>query len=237
MNIIEKAIAIQANLDIVTPGERLTIEPRFLFITGKNAMNVIREFIELGYKKVLNPSRAIFTSETDTPFSELSKMKNFCDEHGVSLLEKGEIYTIDAMDGKYSNLQGYVVAGIDSFIGRFGAQGAIPLLVTLRAMADCLGTGKVELAVPEMVYIEVDGALNAGVTAEKMCSYLLDYFNDSLAGYGIIIGGKTVEQLDETGRRVLARFIYESGATLGIISSGGPFGQVESVMKIDARSI
>ncbi|MFC0274390.1 hypothetical protein ACFFIX_23880 [Metabacillus herbersteinensis] len=237
MNIIEKNLAQKANLDTVIPRERVILEPSFMFISENSALSVINEFRDLGYQKVLYPSQTIFELDPDIPFNQRTEMKDFCDVNGLKILDKCGSFLSDLLIGKQNNLHDLVVAGVDRSIGVLGAFGAVPLIISPSSMARCLGTGKVEMIIPETVYIEISGFLKSGANAEGICDYLLDYFEDSLVGCGIIVGGNTIEQLDHEGRGRITRFIHDSGGALGIISPDGPNGQVESVVKIKAHCI
>jgi homoaconitase/3-isopropylmalate dehydratase large subunit len=237
VNIIEKSLAERANLDKVIPRDRVTIEPSVLFISEKSAIRVRNEFLELGYQKILHPSQAIFTCESEAPSNQFKVAENVFDLNWLKVREKNERFLVEFFNEEQDVLNKLVVAGVDSQISILGAYGIIPLIISSTAMACCLGTGKIEIVIPETIYIEINGFLKNGANAESICDYLLDYFKDSLVGCGIIIGGNTVERLNQEERRIITRFINSSGGVLGIISPKGPLGQVESVVKIQANHI
>lgn len=237
MNIIERNLAQKAHLDIIKPRDRVILEPNLLCMTEKSTLGVIEKFRELGYQKVHHPTQSFFTVGAELHSSESAEIKVFCKKNGINLIEQEEKCLENFLDKNEHSLDELVVASSDSTIGLIGAYGAIPLIVSQTSMARCLGTGKLEMVIPETIYIEINGFLQNRVTAESFLEYLLDYFKSSLVGYGIIIGGNTIERFDYEDRRKMMRFIYKSGGALGIISPSGPLGQVESCVKIKAQHI
>lgn len=231
MNIIEKGLAKKAQLDTVMPGERITVIPDILMLSGDSIVNIIEEFYELGYGIIHCASSTFIIQD---PFNISGEIALFSAKHGVKLL-KQNVDFISEQD----SLTEKVITGIERReIGEFGAFGSIALHVSPATMAKCLGTGKIELTVPETIYIEMTGLLLSGnQKVERLCAYLNDYFNDSLVGCGIILGGESLKQLDEEEKRRLTTFLYELGGAIVMISPSGPLGQVESAVKIKTQQI
>lgn len=225
MNIIEKRIAELANLPSVSPGDKIELTPDWKLISGKSSHSVFKAYWNQGYEKVTNPAKTFF-SVTGT--EEETTLK-FCKENGIKL--------IDCEPEDYFRKEGFkqngtVLAGIDQQIKCMGGNGAIAIVISPAAMADCLATSSFSLVIPDTMYIEINGPLSKQYTGEKLCSYLLDSFNDSLIGNAVILGGVVLDQLNIQDRKNLSYFFQLSGAAVGLISAEGPLGQVESVIKI-----
>jgi len=230
VNIIEKGLAKKAQLDTVMPGERITVTPDILMLSGDSILSIIEEFYELGYG-IVHCATSTFIIQDSFNISE--EIALFSAKHGVNLLKQnvGFITEQDPLTDK-------IITGIERReIGEFGAFGSIALHVSPATMAKCLGTGKIELTVPETIYIEMNGLLSGNQKVEGICAYLNDYFNDSLVGYGIILGGESLNHLDDEAKRRLTTFLYELGGAIAMISPSGPLGQVESAVKIKTHQI
>jgi homoaconitase/3-isopropylmalate dehydratase large subunit len=229
VNIIEKGLAKKAQLDLVIPGERIRLVPDVLLLSGDSILRIIEEFYELEYDKVLHSSSTFIFQNTSLNSAEVVC---FSEKYGVELVEHESALPIQV-----ETMKEKVFTGVEGEIGAFGAYGAISLKVSPAAMAKCLGVGTIEFTIPETVYIELNGRFNGNQKVERLCEYMMDYFNDSLVGYGIILGGEALKQLDLEEKSRLTTFLYELGGAIGIISPSGPLGQVESVMKIKTFQI
>lgn len=237
MNIIEKNLAKKANLDTVIPRERITIEPSGLIILGEEAAHVINSFNEFGYKNVLFPSRVIFIGDAKAEKESTKTAKHFCKVHDLAYVENQNQFIDQFVCDKKPILNKLVIAGGDSYIGALGAYGCISILASSASIAQCLSTGKLHALVPESIFIEMNGDVSQDAGADSICSYLQDFFGDSLVGCGIMIGGSAIQQLDDVRKRSIVRFLYEIGANICMVSPQGPMGQVESVIRVNARDI
>ncbi len=61
-------------------------------------------------------------------------------------------------------------------IATVGAYGAIPLRISPTSMARCLGTGTVEMMIPETVYIEINGSLKVVQTLKASMNFYWSIF-------------------------------------------------------------
>lgn len=233
MNIFEKRLAELANLDAVTPGDKITIVPHYQIITGQSTVNVINAFYKLGYEKIANPTRALIFSHSIEK-SLQKEVNRFCNEYGLNLFDESPHQYFHSKNLLLSEL---VVAGNDKETSYFGGNGTIPIILSPAVMASCLGTGSFDLFMPETIYIELNGTFNGQLNGEILCNCFLEYFKDSLIGNAIILGGSMINHLNLNERKNLSAFFDLSGAAMGIISPAGPLGQVESVIKIKTDSI
>ncbi|MDM5225370.1 hypothetical protein QUF73_04035 [Cytobacillus sp. NJ13] len=227
MNLFEKRLAELANLHSVIPGDQINVTPDFLFVSGQNSLNVIKAFNRQGYKNAKNPAKILFSLRDE----EDEVIRMFCKGKGIRLIDCDLSQHFCTED---ISLKGMVIAGIDGDIKCLGGRGAIPIVISPDSMAACLAAGSFNMFIPDTAYIEVNGALNGKVSGKMLCSHLLDIFDDSLIGNAVILGGTVFEQLNDEDLKDLSYFFQLSGTAVGMFSPGGPFGQVESVIKVKA---
>ncbi|WP_264739442.1 hypothetical protein [Cytobacillus firmus] len=227
MNLFEKRLAELANLPSVIPGDQINVTPDFLFVSGQNSLNVIKAFNRQGYKNAKNPAKILFSLGDE----EDEVIRMFCKGKGIRLIDCDLSQHFRTED---ISLNGMVIAGIDGDIKCLGGMGAIPIVISPDSMAACLAAGSFSMFIPDTAYIEVNGALNGKVNGKLLCSHLLDIFDDSLIGNAVILGGTVFEQLNDEDLKDLSYFFQLSGTAVGMFSPGGPFGQVESVIKVKA---
>ncbi|SEN25269.1 Aconitase family (aconitate hydratase) [Mesobacillus persicus] len=235
MNIIEINLARCSQLDQTAPGERNLLTPDILFLSGENSLNVIRNFCELGYKAIEHPRCMIMANETAIASEHWSDIRQFSNAKGLPIIHGTN--RIQVLKKQVDLLEGKVIAGVDDRVAELGALGSIPIKISPAGMAKCLATGKMQMTIPESIYVELSGRFKGTADVDAICDYLRGYFNDSLAGWGIIFGGEVISQLDEGERVSLIKQLDELGGTVAIISPSGPLGQVESVVKIKAQHI
>ncbi|KAF0825214.1 hypothetical protein V7200_09530 [Cytobacillus firmus] len=230
MNILEKRLADLANLPSVTPGDQIHLTPDCVFVSGQSSSNVIKAFNRLGFKNVENSARIVFSHGK----AEDEEIRQFCKEKGIRVIDCD---LPEHFRAENKLLHGMVIAVIDEDMKCLGGRGAIPIVISPDSMAACLSAGSFTMFIPESVYIEINGALSGKVNGKMLCSYLVNIFEDSLIGNAVILGGKVLEQLNTDDLKELSYFFQLSGTAVGICSPGGPFGQVESVIKIKSDAI
>lgn len=235
MNVIEKNLARCSQLDQIAPGERNSLTPDILFLSGEDILNIISNFNELGYKAIEHPCCMIMANETDMSSEHWSEIRQFSIANSLPIINGTN--RIKVLKRQVGVLGGKVIAGVDDQVGELGALGSIPIKISPAGMAQCLATGKMQMTIPESIYIEVSGRFKGCADVDAICDYLRGYFNDSLAGWGIIFGGEVISQLDERERVSLINQLDELGGTVAMIAPSGPLGQVESVVKIKAQHI
>src|SRR4029453_12565698 len=78
-----------------------------------------------------------------------------------------------AMMAEHYALPGQVVVGTDSHTPHSGALGCVAFGVGTTDMANAFVTGAVRMTVPQTLRIQLDGKLDAGVTAKDVVLHLL----------------------------------------------------------------
>ena len=125
-----------------------------------------------------------------------------------------------AMVAEQYALPGQLLVGTDSHTPHSGALGCVAFGVGTTDMANAFVTGAVRLAMPEVLRIEVDGVLPAGVTAKDLVLHLLaEPAIRSGAGVGKVFefGGGAVRALSTDERATLTNMTAELGGFTGLV--------------------
>lgn len=125
-----------------------------------------------------------------------------------------------AMVAEQYALPGQLLVGTDSHTPHSGALGCVAFGVGTTDMANAFVTGAVRLAMPEVLRIEVDGVLPAGVTAKDLVLHLLAApAIRSGAGVGKVFefGGSAVRALSTDERATLTNMTAELGGFTGLV--------------------
>ena len=247
MNRIEQTFAVSAGLDSVRPGDRISVVPSMMLANDGSALKAIKEFQDLGFTRIIEPMKtflgvndkvAAASYSLSAPTSPLD-VQAFCIEHGLQqFYDYAEETFYELMTEKINNGRDVLVVGSTSYTSKFGALGVVPLVLSPFNLARCWGEGKLEITVPDTIYIEISGQIQWTAAGEDVASYLLTYFGvDGLAGKAVIIGGTHIKRMSLEERMALSCTINEMGAMTGIIAPQGPTGQVERVIKIRVDEI
>ncbi|HEY1326753.1 MAG TPA: aconitase family protein, partial [Casimicrobiaceae bacterium] len=114
---------------------------------------------------------------------------------------------------------GQLIVGTDSHTPHSGALGCVAFGVGTTDMANAFVTGAVRITMPEVLRVELDGALPAGITAKDVVLHLLAQPSIRAgAGIGRVFefGGPAAAQLDTDARATLTNMTAELGGFTGI---------------------
>jgi len=117
-------------------------------------------------------------------------------------------------------LPGQLIVGTDSHTPHSGALGCVAFGVGTTDMANAFVTGAVRITVPEVLRVEFDGTLPAGVTAKDLALHLLaDPQIRAGAGVGKMFefAGPVVRALSIDERATLTNMTAELGGFTGIV--------------------
>ena len=125
-----------------------------------------------------------------------------------------------AMMAERHALPGQLIAGTDSHTTHSGALGCVAFGVGTTDMANAFLTGAVRMAEPEVLRVEVEGALPLGVSAKDLALHLLALpaIRDG-TGVGRVFefGGPGVRALPTDERATLTNMTAELGGFTGIV--------------------
>jgi 3-isopropylmalate/(R)-2-methylmalate dehydratase large subunit len=125
-----------------------------------------------------------------------------------------------AMMAERHALPGQLIAGTDSHTTHSGALGCVAFGVGTTDMANAFLTGAVRMGDPEVLRVEIDGALPIGVSAKDLALHLLA-LPEIRAGAGVgrvfEFGGSGVRALATDERATLTNMTAELGGFTGIV--------------------
>ncbi|KKK38473.1 hypothetical protein WQ57_07645 [Mesobacillus campisalis] len=222
MNYIERSISLKAGLSRVIPGERVTFEPDFLYLSRRIAEAVLEKAGE-------GETPAAFQANLILGFDYVPSpaWSRLFEDSPHQIVEEHEFSEI-AVSSKSTML----VAGADVRTGAAGAMGLIPILLSPAASIQCLLTGKAEWTIPDTIYIEIHSGSGWTLDTKDLAEYLSGYYRDGLVGCGVIIGGDAICGMDKRSKVALLDSLYGMGASVAVYSPKGAMGQVESAIKI-----
>jgi 3-isopropylmalate/(R)-2-methylmalate dehydratase large subunit len=125
-----------------------------------------------------------------------------------------------AMMAEHYALPGQLVAGTDSHTPHSGALGCVAFGVGTTDMANAFVTGAVRLTMPQVLRIELEGALPPGVAAKDVALHLLRLpAIRAGAGVGKVFefGGPALAALGTDERATLTNMTAELGGLTGIV--------------------
>jgi 3-isopropylmalate/(R)-2-methylmalate dehydratase large subunit len=125
-----------------------------------------------------------------------------------------------AMVAERYALPGGLVAGTDSHTPHSGALGCVAFGVGTTDMANAFVTGAVRITMPEVLRVELDGELPAGVTAKDAVLHLLaDPAIRAGAGVGRVFefAGDAVRAMSTDERATLTNMTAELGGFTGLV--------------------
>ncbi|HSV78081.1 MAG TPA: aconitase family protein [Ramlibacter sp.] len=125
-----------------------------------------------------------------------------------------------AMVAEHYALPGQVAAGTDSHTPHSGALGCVAFGVGTTDMANAFMTGAVRLTMPEVLRIELDGSLPAGLTAKDVVLHLLalpDIRGGAGVGKVFEFAGPVVRAMRTDERATLTNMTAELGGFTGIV--------------------
>jgi len=125
-----------------------------------------------------------------------------------------------AMMAEHYALPGQLVAGTDSHTPHSGALGCVAFGVGTTDMANAFVTGAVRLTMPQVLRVELEGALPPGVAAKDVVLHLLQ-LPAMRAGGGVgkvfEFGGPALRGLSTDERATLTNMTAELGGLTGIV--------------------
>ena len=247
MHAIEKILAQAVGHTGVSPGEILNCR---VDLAGINDLylQTIRSFEEMGGRRVHDPQKLVVFLDHYAPASTIMQAENqkqfreFCREQGVELLmdiNQGVCHQVLA-DRRLVG-PGMVVVVTDSHTTTHGAFGAFGTGVGATDLATILISGELWFRVPEIVRINLNGRLAAGVFAKDI---ILKIIGDLGADYGVYkaieFTGPALAGLSVSERMTLCNMTTELGAKTSYIQPDrvtldylGPNGRPFTVFTTD----
>jgi len=244
MNLIEKIMANKAGVNTVTAGDEITVTVDLTLSHDVTGPLAISQFDRIGVNRVFDVNKVVFIVDHNIPASTVEArrqhriLEEFCSRTGAQLFNRSEgvIHQVAFEKGLYS--EGDIVVGADSHTCTAGALGALAIPVGSTDLAAVIALGSIDLEVPEVDAIIIDGPLAPGLSGKDLVLYLLAKFGtDSFTDRGIIFSGDTIMSLPLDDRLTICNMAIEMGAMTGLIAERESVGKVKRVYNFDAGDI
>ncbi len=204
-------------------------------VTSPQAFSVLAE----RGLKVRRPDRTFGTLDHSTPTlpandrgelpyatpeakSQVERLIENCEEHGVELLNMGDprrgiVHVIGPELGLTQ--PGKTIVCGDSHTSTHGAFGALAFGIGTTEVGHVLATQCVLQRKPKSMRVIFDGALPEGVGAKDMALAMIAQIGaDGGQGYAIEFAGEAVRALSMDGRMTLCNMSIEAGARFGMVA-------------------
>lgn len=223
--IAQKIIAEHADVDAVTPGDLVDVEPNWILANDLSMYRGMERMADLGYDDIAVPDRAVVAFDHHVPSSDptitthMNEMREWLEAREVEHFYDsgaGILHNIVA-EGGYA-LPGQLIIGSDSHTTTHGAFGMLSTGISHTDLAQALGTGELWLKVPETRKLVVDGELPDGASAKDLGLEIMGELTASRAIYDAIeYTGNGIEALRMHERQTLTNLAVELGAQTGIV--------------------
>lgn len=185
--------------------------------------------------KVRRPDKTVATADHNVPTEnqhlpireelsrkQVAKLEQNCKEHDVELYGLGHPWQgiVHVIGPELGITQpGRTIVCGDSHTSTHGAFGAIAFGIGTSEVEQVLATQCILQTKPKLMRINVDGELQAGVTAKDIILFLLTKLSASGAtGHFIEYAGSAIESLSMEGRMTICNMSIEMGARGGLIA-------------------
>jgi len=220
----EKLLAFKVGRESVQPGQIVEVSPD-VAMSHDNAGLVIRQFRQIGVKKVWDPSKIVIPLDHRVP-AESTKTANahksireFVKEQGIaSFYDVREGVCHQVLIEKGHVLPGMLALGTDSHTTSCGCVGAFGTGIGATEMAAVWATGKIWLRVPESIRVEVRGRFSEMVFPKDFILYLVGKLGAEGANYcSVEFHGPAMADIGIPGRFTICNLSMEMGAKNAVV--------------------
>jgi 3-isopropylmalate/(R)-2-methylmalate dehydratase large subunit len=222
-NLPEKILSAHCGRD-VEAGDTVIADLDLVMAHDTTCAWAIDPFEEIA-EKVFDPDRIVipFDHAFPAPSTAMAKLQHkirrFAKEQGLRIRTDGVCHQLLAED--YIR-PGMLVLGADSHTPTGGGLGALTVGVGSTDAAVALATGKNWFRVPEVIRIEIVGAIPHGVYAKDVILHIAGMLGTEHCTYKAIeFGGPVVEAWDVPDRLTLTNMCAELGAKGAVVPSDG----------------
>ena len=246
MNEIERYLAAAAGVETVAAGQDLTVKVDLVMAHDVTAPLALAPYREIGVDKVFDPAKVLFVIDHVYPAPSVQarhshrEMRAFAREFGFPILE-GEGVCHQVISERYPLARGAIVVGADSHTCTAGAYGALAFGVGSTEAAAAMATGTLDIEVPEVQAVFLEGKLSPGVSAKDVILFLIGQFGGGgLTDQAILFAGGWVRQSTKDERMTISNMTIEMGAMLSYFSEltdADAIGPVARVHHFDVGQI
>lgn len=233
MNEIEEYLAKGAGKDRVCPGDDITIKVDLVIshdITGPMAAD---EFEKIGIDKVFDNEKVVFVFDHIIPAATVeakalhNRVKRFSKKYQTVLYDKSQGVIHQVVAEKHPVNRGAVIIGSDSHTCMAGAYGAIALGVGATELAATMATGTIDIEVPEVYQIRLEGEFSPGVYAKDLILHLIGKFGtDGFTDQCVVYSGPAAARMSLEEKMTISNMGIEMGAMISYFSDREDIGPV-----------
>lgn len=244
MNEIERYLAAAASREAVRVGEDITIRVDLAMGHDVTAPLALGPFAEIGIDRVFDPNKVVFFLDHIYPAPTIqarqchNAMREFARRYGIRLFDKGEGVCHQLLSEEFALPRGSVLVGADSHTCTAGAYGVLGFGVGSTEMAAAMATGTLDIEVPPVHAIVVEGTPAPGVYAKDIALHLIGAFGtEGFVDQAILFSGSWVCQASLDEKMTVSNMTIEMGAMLSYFSNEKALGPVTAVHKFDVSAI
>ena len=244
MNIIETYLAKAAGVAEAHAGDDLSCKVSYVAAHDVTAPIAIKMFREIGVSKVFDPDRVvlivdhIYPAATEKARNSVWAMDDFAKEFGVHLYQRGEGVIHQLMYEKHRAVPGELIAIADSHTGTCGGYGAIGIGVGSTELAAAMATGRLDLEVPEVVQIYLNGKRPANVFGKDLILYLGSVFGtDYLVDKALLFTGPGIEEFSVAERMTVCNMGIEIGSMITLFGTTAREGDTAETREVDLSAL
>ena len=244
MNIIETYLAKAAGVAEAHAGDDLSCKVSYVAAHDVTAPIAIKMFREIGVSKVFDPDRVvlivdhIYPAATEKARNSVWAMDDFAREFGVHLYQRGEGVIHQLMYEKHRAVPGELIAIADSHTGTCGGYGAIGIGVGSTELAAAMATGRLDLEVPEVVQIYLNGKRPANVFGKDLILYLGSVFGtDYLVDKALLFTGPGIEEFSVAERMTVCNMGIEIGSMITLFGTTAREGDTAETREVDLSAL
>jgi 3-isopropylmalate/(R)-2-methylmalate dehydratase large subunit len=244
MNVIERYLAKAADLDSVKPGMDIRCKVSYVAAHDVTAPIAIKQFREIGVKKVFDPNRVIlivdhiYPAATEKARENVWIMSDFAREFGLPIYERGEGVIHQLMYEKHRALPGELVVIADSHTCTCGGYGVVGIGVGSTEAAAAMAIGKLDLEVPSVLQVYLNGTPKSNVFGKDLILSLGQLFGTNyLTDKGLLFTGPGTGCFSVEERMTVCNMGTELGSMITLF--GGPEKEedVEETREIDLSQL
>lgn len=244
MNEIERYLAKAAGKDSVQVGDDITVKVDLVIshdVTGPMAAG---EFEKIGLDRVFDPQKVVFVFDHIIPAATVeaktlhNQVKAFSRKFSTVLYDKGEGVIHQVVSEKHRMSRGSVIVGADSHTCLAGAYGVIAIAVGATELAAAMATGTIDIEVPEVFEISLEGKLSPGVYAKDVILYLIGRFGtDGFTDQAVVYSGPALSEMSMDEKMTISNMGIEMGAMISYFSDEEDVGPVKEKLVLDLSTI
>lgn len=225
MNEIECYLAQAAGKKQVCVGEDITVSIDLAVAHDVTAPLSLKPFEETGTDRVFDTSKIAFVNDHVFPASTVAarhchrQIAEFAKKYGVQYFRKGEGVIHQVIKENFNLPRGAVMIGADSHTCTAGAYGVLAFGVGSTELAAAMATGSIDIEVPPVNVIQLDGELAQGVYAKDIILFLIGKFGtDGFTDQAVLFNGSWVQNATLDEKMTISNMAIEMGAMLSYFS-------------------